>query len=66
MAGESCVRIQLSAAPLATLISHYDAAQGRRLTEAIARDGGAALAPYASGDHGLAFPQEVHVVLASS
>ena len=47
------------ATPLATLIGGDD------IVEALVEDVGAALAPYL-GDEGLAFPQEVHVSLASS
>ena len=60
------VRIQLAATPLATLITGYDPAARNHLIDALAEDVGADLAPYAGGDDGLAFPQEVHVVLAGS
>ena len=60
------VRIQLAATPLATLITGYDPAARNHLIDALAGDVGADLAPYAGGDGGLAFPQEVHVVLAGS
>jgi hypothetical protein len=59
------VRIQLAATPLATLITGYDPAARNHLIDALAEDVGADLAPYAGGD-GLAFPQEVQVVLAGS
>jgi hypothetical protein len=60
------VRTQLAATPLATLITGYDAARRNHLIDALAQDAGADLAPYARGDEGLTFPQEVHVVLARS
>jgi SAM-dependent methyltransferase len=60
------VRIQLAATPLATLITGYDPARRDHLIDALAEDVSADLAPYAGGDGGLAFPQEVHVVLARS
>jgi ubiquinone/menaquinone biosynthesis C-methylase UbiE len=59
------VRIQLAATPLAALIDRYDAARRDRLIEALVDDVGAELAPYLE-DEGLAFPQEVHIVLARS
>jgi ubiquinone/menaquinone biosynthesis C-methylase UbiE len=58
------VRIQLAATPLASLVAQLDAAGRERLTEALVEDVGAALASY-RGEFGLAFPQEVHSVLAS-
>jgi hypothetical protein len=60
------VRIQLAATPLATLITGYDPAGRDHLIDALAEDVGADLAPYAGGDDGLAFPQEVQMVLARS
>jgi ubiquinone/menaquinone biosynthesis C-methylase UbiE len=60
------VRIQLAATPLAILIRGYDAAGRNHLIGALAQDVGAELAPYAGGDEGLTFPQEVQVVLARS
>lgn len=57
------VRIQLAATPLATLIAQYDAASKELLVATLIEDVSAALAPYL-GDEGLAFPQEVHSVLA--
>lgn len=59
------VRIQLAATPLATLIAGYDVARRDRMVGALMEEVGAALAPYL-GDEGLRFPQEVHIVLASS
>lgn len=58
------VRIQLTATPLATLLAKHEAADGDRLFEAVAADVSAALAPYTT-DGGMAFPQEIHVVLAT-
>lgn len=58
------VRIQLAATPLASLISMYDPAERERLVEVVVKDVGAALAPYLKQD-GLAFPQEVHSLLAT-
>jgi ubiquinone/menaquinone biosynthesis C-methylase UbiE len=58
------VRIQLAATPLATLIAQYDAVHRDPLIDALVEDVGASLAPYVDGN-GLAFPQEVHVALAS-
>lgn len=60
------VRIQLAATPLATLTRGYDAARRNHLISALAQDVGADLAPYAGGEEGLTFPQEVQVVLARS
>jgi hypothetical protein len=57
------VRVQLAATPLATLLNNYNAANRSRLVEAIIEDVSAALAPYVEED-GLAYPQEVHTVLA--
>ena len=57
------VRIQLSASPLATLLSGLDPAHAESLSSAIVADVEVALATY-SGDDGLAFPQEAHVLLA--
>ena len=59
------VRIQLAATPLATLVAQYSAARKDRLVGALVEDVGAALALYL-GDEGLTFPQEVHILLASS
>jgi ubiquinone/menaquinone biosynthesis C-methylase UbiE len=60
------VRIQMAATQLATLITGYDPAEKHRLIDALAEDVVADLAPYAGGDDGLTFPQEVQVVLARS
>jgi ubiquinone/menaquinone biosynthesis C-methylase UbiE len=59
------VRIQLAATPLAGLIAEEDAARRDALVGALVEDVGAALEPYL-GHEGLTFPQEVHVVLATS
>jgi SAM-dependent methyltransferase len=58
------VRIQFAATPLATLFAGGDPSERDRLIGAVAEDVGAALAAH-TGDAGLAFPQEVHSVLAS-
>jgi ubiquinone/menaquinone biosynthesis C-methylase UbiE len=59
------VRIQLAATPLASLIADEDAARREALVGALVEDVGAALEPYL-GQEGLTFPQEVHILLASS
>ena len=59
------VLIQFAATPLVTLVARYDAPARDRLVEAVVEDVSAALGPYA-GAEGLIFPQEVHIVLASS
>jgi ubiquinone/menaquinone biosynthesis C-methylase UbiE len=58
---EEYVGIQLSATPLANLVTSMDKEERTRLVAALSRDVGAALADYRD-DQGLAFPQEVHVV----
>lgn len=57
------VRIQLAATPLATVVGEMESGQRTALLEALAKDVGLALEPYVN-ERGLAFPQEVHVVLA--
>jgi ubiquinone/menaquinone biosynthesis C-methylase UbiE len=57
------VRVQLAATPLASVVAQHGAAHGDRLVGALIDDVGVALAPYAEGG-GLAFPQEVHIVIA--
>ena len=57
------VRIQLAATPLAAVAAAVDPACRDRLVEAVTADVSRALATYDSKD-GLAFPQEVHIVLA--
>jgi ubiquinone/menaquinone biosynthesis C-methylase UbiE len=59
------VKIQLSATPLAALRGTTDAAGYDRLLEAVTADVSAALKPYTSSEEGLAFPQEVQIVLAT-
>jgi len=59
------VHVQFAATPLAGLVSELDPAERDRLVSEVSADVGAALAPY-SDDDGLAFPQEVHVVLVSA
>jgi SAM-dependent methyltransferase len=58
---EDYVGIQLSATPLARLVTGLDPEQRTRLVGALSRAVGAALTDYRD-DQGLAFPQEVHVV----
>jgi hypothetical protein len=57
------VHVQLSASPLATLLSGLGARRAEHLANAIVADVQVALAPH-SGTDGLAFPQEAHVLLA--
>jgi len=61
---EDYVRIQLTATPLANLVARLDPERRDRLAAALTEDVGAALTAYV-GAQGLAFPQEVHVVLAA-
>jgi ubiquinone/menaquinone biosynthesis C-methylase UbiE len=56
------VRIQLTATPLASLVSDYDTAQIEQLIAVLAADVGARLSDFIGPD-GLSFPQVVHVVL---
>jgi ubiquinone/menaquinone biosynthesis C-methylase UbiE len=57
------VRIQLSATPLAAVMSHYGKTEQDRLVKALVDDVRAALSPF-SRQQSLVFPQEVHVALA--
>lgn len=59
------VRIQLVATPLATLLADRELSERRRLVELVGVEVGASLAPWVN-DEGLAFPQEVHVALATA
>lgn len=59
------VRIQLSSTPLAALRETTDAADNDRLLEALTADVSAALKHYTETEGGLAFPQEVQIVLAT-
>jgi ubiquinone/menaquinone biosynthesis C-methylase UbiE len=59
------VRIQLSATPLASLVAPLEPTARDHLVSLLVQDVGAALAPYTRAD-GLAFPQQVHVVLAAA
>ena len=59
------VRIQFAATPLATLIAQADPARRDQLVGAVGEDVRAALAPYMVKGR-LAFPQEVHIVLATN
>jgi SAM-dependent methyltransferase len=58
---EDYVRIQLSATPLANLVTDHDQEARRHLLAALSGQVGAALADYHE-NQGLAFPQEVHVL----
>jgi ubiquinone/menaquinone biosynthesis C-methylase UbiE len=58
------VRIQLAATPLATLFAAEEGADWERVIRVLVEEVAAALAPYL-GEQGLAFPQEVHIALAS-
>jgi len=58
---EEYVGIQLSATPLANLVTGLGQQELARLVAALSRDVEAALADY-HDDQGLAFPQQVHVV----
>jgi SAM-dependent methyltransferase len=57
------VRIQLTATPLARLLPDQPGRPGQPLTELLIADVAAALQPYQTAG-GLAFPQEVHVLVA--
>ena len=57
------VRIQLSAAPLASLLGGLAPARAEQLASAVIADVTTALARYSDKD-GLAFPQEAHVLFA--
>jgi ubiquinone/menaquinone biosynthesis C-methylase UbiE len=57
-------QIQLTATPLATVIAQYTPHERARLVDEVIADVSAALAPY-SGENGLVFPQEAHVVLCT-
>jgi ubiquinone/menaquinone biosynthesis C-methylase UbiE len=59
------VRIQLAATPLAAVVAGEEAAERDRLVKAVTAEVSATLASY-TGDGSLAFPQQVHVVLADS
>ncbi len=59
------VRIQFSATPLATVIGELPLAAREELITAVIADVAGALARYQT-DEGLAFPQEVHRVLATA
>ena len=59
------VRIQFAATPVAALLSDQEPSARQRLVDLVSADVSASLAPYVTDD-GLAFPQEVHVALASA
>jgi ubiquinone/menaquinone biosynthesis C-methylase UbiE len=59
------VHVQLAATPLAVLVADLDRSERDRLLSLLSSDVGAALEPYID-DHGLAFPQEVHVALGTA
>jgi ubiquinone/menaquinone biosynthesis C-methylase UbiE len=58
---EDYVRIQLSATPLANLVTEHGQEERMHLLAALSGEVGAALATY-QDSQGLAFPQEVHVL----
>jgi ubiquinone/menaquinone biosynthesis C-methylase UbiE len=59
------VRIQFAATPLATLMKEMSSAQQATLAEAVITDVSGTLRSY-SGDDGLTFPQECHILSAYS
>src|SRR5918993_2487820 len=59
------VRIQFAATPLATLMQEMPSDQQATLVEAVIADVSGALRPHV-GDDGLTFPQECHILSASS
>jgi ubiquinone/menaquinone biosynthesis C-methylase UbiE len=59
------VHVQLAATPLAALVNDLDLSERDRLISLVSSDVGAALERYID-DGGLAFPQEVHVALATA
>jgi len=59
------VRIQLTATPLASLLRHQAEGSIRQLAETLTADVAAALQVSEAGG-GLAFPQQAHVLLAST
>jgi len=59
------VRIQFAATPVAALLSDREPSVRQRLVDLVSADVSASLAPYVKDD-ALAFPQEVHVALASA
>lgn len=59
------VRIQFAATPVAALLSDREPSARQRLVDLVSADVSASLAPYVN-DNVLAFPQEVHVALASA
>lgn len=59
------VRIQFAATPVAALLADREPSARQRLVALVSADVSAGLAPY-TNDDGLAFPQEVHVALATA
>jgi ubiquinone/menaquinone biosynthesis C-methylase UbiE len=59
------VRIQLTATPLASLLRHQADGSTRQLVQALIADVAAALQAHPT-DSGLEFPQEAHVLMAST
>jgi SAM-dependent methyltransferase len=59
------VRIQLTATPLASLLRHQAEGSIRQLAQTLIADVAAALAAHRA-DGGLTFPQEAHILLAST
>ena len=59
------VHAQFAATPVAALVSDLDEPERDRLVSEVSADVAEALAPYIDDD-GLAFPQEVHVVLVTA
>jgi hypothetical protein len=57
------VRVQLSATPLASVMTGYGKEQRDRLVDALVKDVSAALHPF-TVNGSLVFPQEAHVALA--
>ena len=58
------VRVQLTATPLAALLTEHEFAMSERLIALVSADVSDRLAPYAH-DGGVDFPQEVHVALVA-
>jgi ubiquinone/menaquinone biosynthesis C-methylase UbiE len=59
------VRVQFAATPLAALLADRGPAERERLVAVVSADVGARLARYVQ-ESGLAFPQEVHIALATA
>jgi ubiquinone/menaquinone biosynthesis C-methylase UbiE len=63
---EEWVRIQFAATPLAALTAGRDLGQREQAVAVVTTDVADALAGYTQDDDGFAFPQEVHVALATA